>query len=338
MHTSQHLLSALLDRINVPTLSWSLTASPAPCYVELPRSLSAEEIASVQAEANQLVFEGRKIHVEVKELDKATVPDVPKLESGREVGRGLPSDYTGGVHRVVVIDGVDRNPCCGTHLPSLHNLQLFLLPHTEIMSRSSTTSARLYFLAGPRLISHLTLSHTLLAGAALTLNCGAPQVPERVAQVIDERKRAEKRNEDLEAELALRIAGDILAALEEDKDEGLFVSSKHRTDDASNALGFLTAISQSFTNLLPASPSKGRPYLVVLSSSPSAQNSTSTHVVLAFGSEDQKVKEAGEGIKTKLGVKGGGKGPKWSGKLIGTWKEGRNEAAVQEILQSVKNN
>ncbi|KAF7968635.1 hypothetical protein HWV62_29809 [Athelia sp. TMB] len=338
MHTSQHLLSALLDRINVPTLSWSLTASPAPCYVELPRSLSAEEIASVQAEANQLVFEGRKIHVEVKELDKAVIPDVPKLESGREVGRGLPSDYTGGVHRVIVIDGVDRNPCCGTHLPSLHNLQLFLLPHTETVSRSATTSARLYFLAGPRLISHLTLSHTLLAGAASTLSCGAPQVPERVNQVIDERKRAEKRNEDLETELAPRIAGDILGALEEDKSEGLFVSLKHRTDDAGNALAFLTAVSSSFINLLSASPSKSRPYLIVLSSSPSSQNSTSTHVVLIFGSNETAVKAAGEEIKAKLGVKGGGKGSRWSGKLIGLWKEGKNEAILQEVIEGLKKN
>jgi len=128
MHTSQHLLSALLEtRLNLPTLSWSLTTSPTPCYVELGRSMTVNEISSIQDEANRLVFEGRQVHVEVEELDMAN--GVPKLESGREVGRGLPSDYTGGVKRVVVIDGVDRNPCCGTHLPSLHNLQLFLLAY-----------------------------------------------------------------------------------------------------------------------------------------------------------------------------------------------------------------
>lgn len=340
MHTSQHLLSALLEtRLNVPTLSWSLTASPTPCYVELPRSLTPDEITSIQNEANRLVFEGRKVHIEVKELDRSSVPEVPKLETGREVGRGLPSDYTGGVHRVVVIDGVDRNPCCGTHLPSLHNLQLFLLPHTETLSRSSTTSARLYFLAGPRLIDHLTTSHTLLAGVASTLSCGTPQAPDRVNQVIDERKKAEKRGEDLEAELAPLIASDLLKDLEDDKaGEGLFVSSKHRTDDTNNALGFLSAISSSFANALSASPFKDRQYLIVLSSSPSAQTSASTHIVLIVGSDEEKVKEAGEGIKVKLGVKGGGKGTRWSGKLIGTWKEGRYDAALQEVLENLKGN
>lgn len=113
MHTSQHLLSALLEtRLDLPTLSWSLTGYPNPCYVEVPRGMTQEEISSIQAEANRLVFEGRKVHVEVEELDspQEQARPVQKLESGRSVGKGLPEDYTGGVKRVVVIDGVDRNP------------------------------------------------------------------------------------------------------------------------------------------------------------------------------------------------------------------------------------
>lgn len=111
MHTSQHLLSALLEsRLNLPTLSWSLTSYPSPCYVEIPRGLSPEEVASIQTEANKLVFEGRKVHVEVEELNKSQESSAEVLPSGRSVGRGLPDDYTGGVKRVVVIDGVDRNP------------------------------------------------------------------------------------------------------------------------------------------------------------------------------------------------------------------------------------
>jgi misacylated tRNA(Ala) deacylase len=111
MHTSQHLLSALLEsRLDLPTLAWSLTSYPSPCYVEIPRGMTSEEILAIQTEANRLVFEGRKVHIEVEELDKSQEQAVPVLESGRAVGKGLPDDYTGGVKRVVVIDGVDRNP------------------------------------------------------------------------------------------------------------------------------------------------------------------------------------------------------------------------------------
>ena len=106
LHTSQHLLSALLEtRLQLPTLSWSLTSYPQPCYVEVPRSMTQEEIAAIQNEANRLVFEGRQVHVEVQEMESKEEGD-----GSRAFGRGLPSDYTGGVHRVIVIDGVDRNP------------------------------------------------------------------------------------------------------------------------------------------------------------------------------------------------------------------------------------
>lgn len=79
--------------------------------------MSPEEIISIQTEANRLVFEGRKVHVEVEELDRSQEKGVATLETGRSVGKALPDDYTGGVKRVVVIDGVDRNPyvtCHGT--------------------------------------------------------------------------------------------------------------------------------------------------------------------------------------------------------------------------------
>ena len=52
----------------------------------------------------------QKVHIEVEELHVDNVPGVTKLENGRTAGKALPSDYTGGVKRTVVIDGVDRNP------------------------------------------------------------------------------------------------------------------------------------------------------------------------------------------------------------------------------------
>lgn len=265
MHTSQHLLSALLEtRLDIPTLSWSLTTSPSPCYVELPRSMSAEEILSIQTEANKLVFEGREVHVEVEELNRETLPGAQTTESGRSVGKALPDDYTGGVKRVIVIDGVDRNPCCGTHLPSIKNLQLFLLPHTEALTRSNTTSTRLYFLAGPRLITHLTSTHSLLTATSSLLSCGAPLVPDRVALVVEERKKAEKRSQDVEEELAKYIAADLRSELDKAEAATPFVKHVHRTDDSSSALAFLSTIS---THLVGSAP-QDKTYLVVLSSSP----------------------------------------------------------------------
>lgn len=111
LHTSQHLLSAILEQlVQLPTLSWSLTTYPSPCYVEISRTLTPEEVTSIQDEANALVFEGRRVYVEVEELHANNVPGVARLENGRSAGKALPSNYTGGVKRTVIIDGVDRNP------------------------------------------------------------------------------------------------------------------------------------------------------------------------------------------------------------------------------------
>ena len=111
MHTSQHLLSALLENhLNLPTLSWALTSYPTPSYVELPRALTSEEISRIQSLAHTLAYEGRKVYVEVEPLGEENRPGVATHESGRSVGKALPTDYTGGVKRTVTIEGVDKNP------------------------------------------------------------------------------------------------------------------------------------------------------------------------------------------------------------------------------------
>lgn len=219
-------------------------------------------------------------------------------------------------------------------MPSLNNLQLFILPHTESLTRASTTSARLYFLAGPRLIAFLGGAHGALSATAGTLSSGAPDVPARVEQVVEDRRRATKRVEDLEAELANVIAhGMVATALHGAQDNTKpVVLHKHREDDTSNPLGFLSSISSAFVSEI-AAHAQPVSYLVVLSSSPSAQTVGSTSVVMVFGDDEKRVKAVGGLLKAKLGVKGGGKGTKWSGKFTGVWKASRESVLVDEALQ-----
>ncbi|OCH92210.1 ThrRS/AlaRS common domain-containing protein [Obba rivulosa] len=332
MHTSQHLLSAVLEtRLKLPTLSWSLSTWPNPAYVEIPRNMTLEEIAFAQEAANGLVFEGRNVHVEVEEFDRDKIIEA-KIAEGRGAEKGPPVDYTGGVKRTVIIDGVDRSLCCGTHFPTIHNLQLFIISHLDSVARSSTTSARLYFLAGPRLIEYVMTTHGRLTTAAATLSCGAPLVPERVEQIVEERKRMTKRVDDVEAELAAVIAKQLAAAVTDGQDDG--VLHLHRTDDSVNALGFLSSIATALASEIASAPSPPS-FLILLSSSPSVQTSTSTNVMMIFGSDEQKVKAVGEGLKGKLAAKGGGKGSRWSGKSSGVWSAARG-TVVAGILADIR--
>ena len=231
----------------------------------------------------------------------------------------------------LVAQGSRRDRCCGTHCPGIQNLLLFLLPHTEALSRSSTTSARLYFLCGPRLITHLASTHVRLTETASTLSCNSLSVPERVNQVIEERRRAEKRVSDLEFELAKNIADGLKREMKH-ADLSMHKKHVHRVDDTTNPLGFLKSVS---TFLAEAAAETGISFVFILSSSPSSQTSSSTNVILILGSDDKLVKDASDLLKSRLGVKGGGKGPRWSGKFSGVWKQGREDGVIENVLQDL---
>lgn len=348
MHTSQHLLSAVLEsHLSLPTLAWSLTSYPSPSYVDLPRALTPEETTLIQDECNRYVFEGRRVHIEVQELQSksnqngTTPSSTADTSAKREFGRGLPSDYVGGggVHRVVVIDGVDRNPCCGTHLPTLSSLQLYLLPPP---AGGSSAPVRHYFLSGPRLLNHLGTVQSLLTRTAGLLSCGAVETPERVALVAEESKKREKRMDDVEKELADAIGRQLVGEMlkwertEDNKSSGKeWTKFIGRTDDSpTSALSFLQAITFAFLAHLP--PDESHKYTILLTSSPSSQTTASTTVVMLFGSDDKRVKEVGEELKKQFKpLKGGGKGVRWSGKSTGVWLADREgKAAALALTQS----
>ncbi|KAI0036735.1 ThrRS/AlaRS common domain-containing protein [Vararia minispora EC-137] len=334
MHTVAHLLASLLEsKLDVPTLAWSLTSYPAPAYVDLPRALTPAEVTLIQDEANRLVFEGRRVHVEVRELDVgqagAEGGDVP---AARE-SRGLPSDYTGGVHRLVIIDGVDRNPCCGTHLPSLASLQLYILPPP---AGGGTGPFRHLFLTGPRLLAHLNNVQTVLSRTAATMSCSVNETPDRVTLAVDENKRREKRIEDIERELAQTIGASLIEEMlrwRTEGGEGEWTRYIGRVDDEAGAHGFLQAITFAFKDLLPKD---APPYTLLLTSSPSSPTQTSTTVVMIFGSDDIRVKKVGEALKAQFKtLKGGGKGARWSGKATGVWLNERDgKMAALTLVQA----
>ena len=150
-------------------------------------------------------------------------------------------------------------------------------------------------------------------------------------QVIEERKTAEKRVEDLEAELAKYIARGVTGEMGQSLGS-MFVKHVHRVDDSVNQLGFLSAIGNAFTTFAPPE----RQYLLVLSSTSSSQTMMGTSIVLIVGSSEKHVKEAGGLVKDKLNAKGGGKSNRWSGKLTGVWKAGREDAVISDIFQVIQ--
>ncbi|KAF8529205.1 Threonyl/alanyl tRNA synthetase [Hysterangium stoloniferum] len=324
MHTSQHLISALLERLlSLPTPSWYLTPSPNPSYIEVPRAPTEAELQTIEDAANKYCMSGTRLHIEVEELsDKCS-------ESGdRNASKGLPADYTGGVNRTVVIENVDRNPCCGTHLPTLQGQSIFILPQTESLSRGR---ARIFFCAGPRIRAYLAQTHGLLTTAAVSYGCAPAQVAERLLFETDGRRKANKRTEELEREVADFVVQD----LQEEKRQVIkseasvftprFCAFRHRYDSSSNPLNLLNLIHKAWS----LSPTASSPHLIVIAAS-AAQTSSNNVVLLVFGTDENEVKEFGDKLKAK-GIKGGGKSGKWSGKTD-DWRGAGGDEGIKALF------
>lgn len=101
------------------------------CVIELDSpSVTAEQVAAIEQSVNQKIRD--RLPVSVRELSL----DDPEVEQVR--GRGLPDDHAGPI-RVVTIEGVDSNMCCGTHVNNLSDLQVIKILGTEKGKRTKAT-------------------------------------------------------------------------------------------------------------------------------------------------------------------------------------------------------
>jgi misacylated tRNA(Ala) deacylase len=209
----------------------------------------------------------------------------------------------------------------------LQGLSVFILPQIEPLSRGR---ARIFFCAGPRIRAYLSETHRLLTTAATTYGCAAIQVPERFAFETEGRRKAFKRAEELEEEVAKFVVKDLLDEQQRmsanDADKHRYTAFRHRQDSSSNPLGLLNTIHSAWS-----ASAASTHFLIILVSS-GLQTSSNSAVVLIFGSDEKEVKQLGDKLKAK-GIKGGGKPGKWSGKTD-NWKTIGGDEWVKGLLES----
>ncbi|TFY79060.1 hypothetical protein EWM64_g4953 [Hericium alpestre] len=142
-------------------------------------------------------------------------------------------------------------------------------------------------------------------------------------ELVNARTRREKRVDEVERELAEHIGARLVEKMVQwRKDGGAGEWTKYvaRTDDSPTALTLLQAITFAFTAHASKLSGDAPSYALLLTSSPSSQNFASTTVVMLLGSDDKRVKEVGDELKKQFKtLKGGGRGPRWSGKSVGVW-------------------
>lgn len=324
-HTGQHLLSAILDKRNVETLSWSmgktteksnfsnedsLSDFPNFNYIEVERKLTHQEIDEVQEELNSAISEMIDISVQV-----------PNDQT--------PSDIDGndkGVIRQIKIGELDCNPCCGTHLKSTgHVMALSLFNNTQTVRG---TNCRLFFLAGNRVSQFARASNDTIKKVNSSLSSTTETIDDKINEINNQLKSARSESKYWMSEMAIQEGKTLRElATKFSKSEEANISSQsasgpkyngHVFYSARGNMDFFRAVEKEMGSLDSYAKETKIPFVYVFASGQAKE----TGVIIIVGTDPAVINDAAAKIKERIpDVKGGGKG-KWQGKVVGWTQNG----------------
>ena len=146
-HSGQHLISALFEQeYNYNTKAWWLGVESS--YIEIDgKNITDDEMKKVEIKCNAFIAKAVPVNVQVFETADCAGDEVTRAS------RGLPIDLSGPV-RVINIEGIDSNMCCGTHVTNLAQLQMIKLMNIE----KTKNKTLVHFLVGNRVVKKLESS------------------------------------------------------------------------------------------------------------------------------------------------------------------------------------
>ncbi len=183
-HSGQHLLSAVfLRELSARTVSFHLGADSVTIDLALPEGapkLTDEDLARIELASNRVVAE-----------DRAVTPRwVSREEAEAMLARGdlrkLPERE--GPMRIVTMDGIEHNACGGTHVASTGAIGSVLVRRLEKVKQGQ----RVEFVCGLRAVRAARRDYELLRQTGSLLSVGGPDVPDRVARLLEDKKAAAK--------------------------------------------------------------------------------------------------------------------------------------------------
>ncbi|XP_061765120.1 alanyl-tRNA editing protein Aarsd1 [Nerophis ophidion] len=295
-HSGQHLITALADSMfGYKTTSW-----------ELGRHRSSIELDTVSVKAGQLYaledVVNEKIRAHIPVNVKLLSVDSPELEKVRS--RGLPDDHAGPI-RIIDIEGVDANMCCGTHVSNLSHLQVIKLLGTEKGKKNKTN---LMFLVGNRVLKYAEKSYSTERSLVALLKTGPDEHVEAVDKLQKSAKLLHKTNLSLLRDMALLIAHNF----KNDPQRGSFFSLHKKEGD------------NEFMNII-ANEINTQDTLVFLT----VGEEKGPGLFLLAGPSEQ-VAQTGPRLLELLQGKGAGKNGRFQGKANSLARRGEVEALLQQ--------
>ncbi|KAG0002379.1 hypothetical protein BGZ80_010121 [Entomortierella chlamydospora] len=324
-HSGQHLVSAVFEQpeYGCNTVAWGMNATR--CHVELDKAPTPEQVQEVEDRLNLYIRRNYPIHITFTEERPAS----------------LPKDYVGpnGVFRVAEIMEdldviaaeqdplaakknenqdenvpkkrnlvrLDYNPCCGTHVTSLKDLQCIKILHQEKIRGGN---CRLFFVVGQRALNLLKETYQVTKDLAGVLS--APGGPETfVETVVKNQKQSRDANKQVKTlfkEIATYQIRDWVQELKEkspvaqDGSAPAHLIAYHRDDADMDYLVLLTSL------LKDSELIQGQRIFIL-----SAGEKKEGGPMIITGQSDDLVKKIATEVGKFVEVKGGGKG-RWQGK------------------------
>jgi len=199
-HSATHLLhAALRNRLGGHITQKGSLVAPDRLRFDFshPRALTPEDIAAVEAEVNAQIRGNEQVLTRLMSTDDAIAAGAMALfgeKYGDEVRVLSMGKHADGTYSVEL--------CGGTHVSALGDIALF-----KIVSESAVASGirRIEALTGEAARQWLTAREDKLKEAAATLKASPEEVPQRIAALVEERRRLER--ELAEAKKALALGG-----------------------------------------------------------------------------------------------------------------------------------
>lgn len=143
-HSGQHLISALFEKeYSYNTRAWWLGGESS--YIEIDgKNITDLEMQKIERMCNDHIAQALPVKVQIYDTADCAGDEVSRAS------RGLPMDLSGPI-RVINIEGVDSNMCCGTHVTNLAQLQMIKLMSIE-RTKGKTF---VHFLVGNRVLKKL---------------------------------------------------------------------------------------------------------------------------------------------------------------------------------------
>ncbi|OMH81228.1 Alanyl-tRNA editing protein Aarsd1-B [Zancudomyces culisetae] len=259
-------------------------------------------LLEVERRCNEAIMKGTPVTVKTVEFSEENRPE------------SLPKDYVGGFIRNVIIDSIDDNPCCGTHVKSLSDL---LCVKLGIHENVRGGNIKVPFYVGQRVIDAFHFSLGNEKKLSILLSDAPERHPDAVTRLNKQQREMNKTIRNILKDFAMSTAQGMIQKLtsgNSDNGDASTIISHHYEN---GNLDYVHVIASELDRYIKSNgDATQRPFCVVVS----AGSTNDGGPVFIVGNQDSLVKKCADvAAEMVSGLKGGGRGCKWQGKSS-SWK------------------